>query len=220
MRRRINLLSGQLAGSRALVERLRATPTPEDLWMEVRVSEEGQAARHFRRMYGRASATIGEQRGTIARLRMELANTRQHVERSRDAATVAAAERHGDEIGQRDRTAAIEGAATTLRAHILDPHGPRASCRCGWGRELITAYNGSRYWPGPDEYARHVAEQLAAVGALGDREPVAAQPLLADRHEDEWWPTVGGSYIRRTSPPRSRGYVEEQYGPVIERFES
>lgn len=69
----------------------------------------------------------------------------------------------GDEIGQRDRTAAVEGAAITLRAHSMEMFAslsvaPMAVCRCGW--------------PGGtgcgDDHAHHVAEQLAAVGALGN----------------------------------------------------
>lgn len=70
-----------------------------------------------------------------------------------------------DEAGQRDRAAAVEGAAITLRAHARDPLGPshvgpgHVACMCGWG---MTAP-----WHTLTEHAHHVAEQLAAVGALG-----------------------------------------------------
>lgn len=181
LRVRVSTLEKQLALSDRVKDRAQqalrdlqdlhaSNPAEWELRLEVMVSEEGEKARLLGRQYGRASRTIAEQRGTIARLRMELANTRQHVERSRDAATVAAAERHGDEIGQRDRTAAIDTAQRVLRDHVtstvstdtgeLDVH-----CFCGWKGSALEAHR------------RHVAEQLAAVGALGDTEP---SPVDAD----------------------------------------
>lgn len=120
----------------------------------------------------------------------------------RDTGTVAAAERHGDEIGQRDQTAAIDDAAITLARHAKSV--VHNACICGWKREAST-------------HARHVAEQLAAVGALGDREPIAARPLLIDRDGDEWWPTIGGLYARLEGAPWARADVEGCYGPVVEK---
>jgi len=73
-----------------------------------------------------------------------------------DADLVATAERLGDEVGQRDRQAAIEGAATTILAHTWEGPSVTGKCRCGW--------------PGR-HHPRHVAEQLAAVGALGTFAP-------------------------------------------------
>lgn len=108
--------------------------------------------------------------------------------------------------GQRDQTAAIEGAATTLRAHKKSV--THSGCICGWEREST-------------DHARHVAEQLAAVGALGDAEPVAARPVLVDTEGDEWWPTIGGQYVLHPKGEKDihhRPEIEVEYGPVIERW--
>lgn len=365
-----------------LVERLGTTPTPEDLWMEVRASDEAQKARRFQRMYGKASATIGALRDQLARVRTQredaesvvvavavalgcgpqpseqwlldtavragkllaedgetfrrkLLAAAEAVDRAtawtsdgadddrracakctdrvhtlsardwcdsceidaavvaqeddayreveRDAALVERARVLGDEIGQRDpnaitwteieelamalfeaevqidhvpaayaaldssaratlrrqaqhlarsgwtrqvgspavgqrdRTAAIEGAAITLRAHILDPKGPRASCRCGWGAEVIRPDGPDKpgYYSGPDEYARHVAEQLAAVGALGSS-AAATPPDLIDKDGDRWRWQAG--YVHGNGPLglRSRELLDASFGPVRE----
>lgn len=59
---------------------------------------------------------------------------------------------------RRDRQAAIDGAAVTLRAHMHRQAHSWGSDRCACG------------WWGPD-HVQHVAEQLAAVGALGTFAP-------------------------------------------------
>lgn len=45
---------------------LPSAPTPEQLWLHVRTSEQGKRARHFQRLYGQASQTIGRQRAELA----------------------------------------------------------------------------------------------------------------------------------------------------------
>lgn len=101
--------------------------------------------------------------------------------------------------GQRDRTAAIEGAAITLRAHKKSV--THSGCICGWEREST-------------DHARHVAEQLAAVGALGDREP--SPHLLVDDNGDTWHVLTDGRLIehRRELIVWDRADIEEKYGPL------
>ncbi len=145
-----------------------------------------------------------------------------------DAALVAKAEHLGDEIGP-GREAAIEGAAITLRAHRLDPDGPRSSCSCGWGRELIRPDGPDKpgYYSGPDELARHVAEQLAAVGALGNHSLSVngSAPVLVDEQGDEWTPAgrselytpPGWKTASNLSKPWTRERIERVHGRVTEK---
>lgn len=122
-----------------------------------------------------------------------------------DAALVATAEHLGNEVGP-DRTAAIEGAAITLRAHdpiVLDrlPDGATFTrCRCGYDTT---------------DHARHVAEQLAAVGALGNLQlsVEGSPPDLLDRDGDRWrW--VRSGYSRAVERPKTRQEVDLNWGPV------
>jgi hypothetical protein len=75
----------------------------------------------------------------------------------RDAATVAAAERHGDEIAPPPR-------GTATAETVLSGHWPTeittGSCYCGWKP------SGGKSW------VRHVADQLAAAGALETSPPI------------------------------------------------
>lgn len=71
---------------------------------------------------------------------------------------VAKAERYGDEIGRRDRGAAVASAAGLLRSHA---RGDDLSCFCGWTPE--------RLHRALTDHSQHQAEQLAAVGLLDAR---------------------------------------------------
>lgn len=206
--------------------------------------------RSFQRKYGAASAVIGQLRAELARERERargqgMTLSVQHgdpAEAARaatlalrlsrdpitplskqvaDAAVVDTAERLGNEI-QADRTAAIEGAAITLRAHQVDVthhegDGKAVSVDCTCGKRMP-----------PTIFEHHVAEQLAAVGALGNLQlsvessvesSVASSPVLVDRDGDEWLPRPDGSYycftedISRTS----RHELEASYGPLAEK---
>ncbi|QJY46692.1 hypothetical protein [Pseudonocardia broussonetiae] len=187
----------------------RAERSAREQLVEWKVRE--AAARHQlrerNRMYGRASQTVGEQRGVIARLRAERdAWCASHEDQAIELRDV----RQGAFVEQRDRATAIEGAAITLRAHVFDWS---SKCECGWRPTETTA-----------DHSLHVAEQLAAVGALGNvqlsvESSVASSPVLVDRDGDEWLPRPGGSYycpagdISRTS----RDELDASYGPLSEK---
>lgn len=131
-----------------------------------------------------------------------------------DAALVATAEHLGNEVGP-DRTAAIEGAAFVLRAHLISTwtvtlRAPGAvSCLCGW--EAAVAQ-----WAAPHVvHAHHVAEQLAAVGALGNLQlsVESSPPDLIDRDGDRWrW--VRSGYSRAVERPKTRAELDLNWGPV------
>lgn len=77
--------------ARDQLDQLATAPSPEQLWVHVRTSEEGQRARHFQRLYGRASATIGQQRDRIGRLERDLMVLRVNLDTAQRFAQEAAA---------------------------------------------------------------------------------------------------------------------------------
>lgn len=111
------------------------------------------------------------------------------VERQRDVDLIERARVLGDEIGQRDRTAAIEGAAITLAGHVFVDRDDAYGCSCGWKAQTV-----SLSWP------RHVAEQLAGVGALGNHSlsVKGSAPVLR----------VGQSVMVRAAEKVGRGWHE------------
>lgn len=147
----------------------------------------GQAEHELRarnREYGRASHTIGMERmqnaflrARITLLRSELAEWRRvhgtarpvDEQRGADEPLAAAIARHPAGSGLRDQTAAIEGAAITLRAHVYSPVHRDTACSCGWDAVQGNYSHTPPYGEAREAaHARHVAEQLAPVGALGN----------------------------------------------------
>lgn len=132
-------------------------------------------------------------------------------QRKRDEELIERAHVLGEEIapGQRDRRAAVEGAAITLRHHWVDEVieiSADTRCGCGW-----VGYS----------HATHVAEQLAAVGALGNSQAplVGSAPVLVDRDGDEWQLLDEPAYAQNSEEYSGfrRSHIEAQWGPVTEK---
>jgi len=143
---------------RGRVSDLPATPSPEQLWTHVRTSEQGRKARALGKAYGRASRIIAEQRGQIARLRQELESWQRSEElRGQFERASWPQTPEDDEARRRDRAKVIDTVEAVLEAHDWDTERAGGTCACGWGAQ----------WAADNTHWRHVAEQLAAVGALG-----------------------------------------------------
>lgn len=163
----------ELDDTRLLAALAPAAPTPEQLWAHVRTSEQGRKARALGKAYGRASRTIAEQRGVIERLRFDV-RAWKHVAhqlgftRDQHGQTEAGAD---FEPRRRVRASVLDNVETVLVAH--DWMSAACECRCGWSPEDV----------GAPSWHRHVAEQLAAVGALG--------PLTTPQPEPRPTPRTG-----------------------------